>query len=103
LVITIELDRSKPIEGSRSMLKQNWAALRAWLTRNTHVCLREATTRLGLVVTAIATVLPNFARFDVRIAYVAAAAGVILVLMKPGGEAPASGAPAGGANANGNG
>jgi hypothetical protein len=70
------------------MLKHNWAALKTWLGRYTHICLRELTTRLGLVVTAIATVLPNFARFDVRLAYAAAAAGVVLVLMKPSGEAP---------------
>jgi hypothetical protein len=79
------------------MLEEYWAALRAWFSRYTHVCLREMTTRLGLVVTAIATVLPNFARFDSRIAYAAAAAGVILVLMKPGG-----GASTGEVNANGN-
>jgi hypothetical protein len=64
---------------------QKWAAPKAWLARYTHVCLHEVTTRLGLVVTAFATVLPNFARFDMRIAYAAAAAGIVLVLMKPGG------------------
>jgi hypothetical protein len=40
------------------MLKQIWAAPKAWLSRHTRISLDYATTRLGLVVTAITTVLP---------------------------------------------
>ncbi len=65
------------------MIKQKWDALKAWLVQHTHVCLHELTTKFGLLVAGAATVLPTFANFDVRIAYLAAAAGVILVLIKP--------------------
>jgi hypothetical protein len=74
------------------MFETQWAATKAWLDTYTHLCLHELSTRLGLILTAAATVLPGFARFDVRIAYLAATAGVLLVLVKPGNGAP--GAPA---------
>jgi hypothetical protein len=68
------------------MLKYKSATLRAWFATNTHVCLHELTTRFGLAIAAAAGVLPNFARFDVRIAYLAAAAGIVLVLIKPSAD-----------------
>jgi hypothetical protein len=68
------------------MLKHKWATLKAWLATNTHVCLHELTTRFGLAIAAAASVLPSFARLDVRIAYLAAAAGIVLILIKPSAE-----------------
>ena len=59
-----------------------WRLFKAWLASHSHLHLGEATTKAGLLVSAMASVLPNFAQFDVRIAYVAAACGVILVLIK---------------------
>lgn len=46
---------------------------------------REVSTKFGLLVTAVATVAPQFAQFDPRIAYVGAAAGVVLILLKEQG------------------
>lgn len=40
----------------------------------------EVSTKLGLLVAAASTVLPNFAQYDRRIAYFGAAAGVLMVL-----------------------
>jgi hypothetical protein len=74
------------------MFEHTWIALKAWFASYTHLHLQELTTRLGLLVAALATVLPNFAGSDVRIAYLAAAAGVILVLIKPSGPATGLGA-----------
>lgn len=42
----------------------------------------QASTKLGLVLTAISTVAPQFAAFDVRFAYAGAAAGVLLMLFR---------------------
>jgi hypothetical protein len=67
------------------MLGKRWVALKTWLAAHTHVCLHELSTRLGLLIAGMATVLPNFAGVDVRIAYLAAAAGVLLVMIKPAG------------------
>lgn len=47
----------------------------------------QLSTKFGLVLTAISTVAPQFAQFDVRFAYAGAAAGVLLMIYrgKPNG------------------
>lgn len=43
---------------------------------------REVSTKFGVVLTTVAAVAPQFAQFDPRIAYVGAAAGVLMMICK---------------------
>lgn len=42
----------------------------------------ELTTKIGLLLTVVSTVAPQWAQFDVRFAYVGAAAGALMMLWK---------------------
>jgi len=51
----------------KAFLKREWSML---------------STKFGTVLVAVSTVAPQFAQFDVRFAYVGAAAGAILILYR---------------------
>lgn len=44
--------------------------------------LKELTTKIGIVLTAISTIAPQYAAFDTRFAYAGAVAGFILMVVK---------------------
>lgn len=54
------------------------AKIKAFLARE----WAQVSTKLGLVLTAVSTIAPQFAQFDVRFAYAGAASGVLLILYR---------------------
>lgn len=51
----------------RQFIAREWAAI---------------STKLGLLLTVVSTIAPQFAQFDTRFAYVGAGAGVLLILYR---------------------
>jgi len=61
----------------------------AWIEERAKNMWHEASTWIGIVITAVSSIAPHFAQFDPRIAWAGAVAGVILMVKKGSGSGKA--------------